>query len=192
MTKWHISSAVHTSGNGKKNNLKADVSDPSQVTGNITVIFKRIKIDPQILFSILLSNLIVITRIKSLGSHLKRLQPQNTNVNKLLFRFSYYSFKMKIHCYLRKAGLSAISQLACCPNSELLLSRATVSFPLAASLASMSVRQVRAAYWYKGFFLFSFFCNFSFQLCQQADPMQGLTGMDAIKDCVLQEQGTEG
>lgn len=102
MRKWYISSAMHTSGNGKKN-LKVDVSDPSQVSGNITIIFRRIKIDPQILFSILLINLIVITRIKSLGSHLRWLQPQSTNVNKLHFRF-YYSFEMKIHCYLERQG----------------------------------------------------------------------------------------
>lgn len=52
-------------------NKKAKISDPSEVRGNITTIFKRIKTDPQILFSILMSNLIAIMRIKNLGSLLR-------------------------------------------------------------------------------------------------------------------------
>ena len=55
----------------KKKKRKGNVSDPSEVKGNITLIFKRTKTDPQILFSILMSNLIAIMRIKSLGSHLR-------------------------------------------------------------------------------------------------------------------------
>lgn len=51
--------------------LQAGVSDPSGVTEHLTIIFKRIKIDPQILFCIFLSNLIVIMTINNLGSHLR-------------------------------------------------------------------------------------------------------------------------
>lgn len=111
MTKWHISSAIHTSFLSQQKKKKANVSDPSEVSGNITVIFKRIKTDPQILFSILMSNLIAIMRIKSLGSHLRWLQPQNTNEKKLQFKFSYYSFKKKIHCCLVRQSYTADSWL---------------------------------------------------------------------------------
>lgn len=51
--------------------LQAGVSDPSRVSENLTIIFKGIKIDPQILFFIFLSNLIVIMMINNLGSHLR-------------------------------------------------------------------------------------------------------------------------
>lgn len=104
MTKWHISSATHTSFWTQQKNKKANVSDPSEVRGNITIIFKRIKTDPQILFSILMSNLIAIMRIKSLGSLLRWLQPQNTTVKNLQFNFSFYSFKKKTHCCLDRQG----------------------------------------------------------------------------------------
>lgn len=104
MTKWHISSATHTSFWTQQKNKKVNVSDPSEVRGNITIIFKRIKTDPQILFSILMNNLIAIMRIKSLGSLLRWLWPRNTTVKNQQFRFSFYSFKKKIHCCLDRHG----------------------------------------------------------------------------------------
>lgn len=85
-------------------NKKANASDPSEVRGNITIIFKRIKTDPQILFSILMSNLIAIMRIKSLGSLLRWLHPKNSTVKNLQLKFSFYSFKKKIHCCLDRQG----------------------------------------------------------------------------------------
>lgn len=108
MTKWHVSSATHTSFWTQQKNKKANVSDPSEVRGNITIIFKRIKTDPQILFSILMSNLIAIMRIKSLVSLIRWLQPQNTALKKLQFKFSFYSFKKKIHCCLDRQGYMGV------------------------------------------------------------------------------------
>lgn len=157
MTKWHISSATHTSFWTQQKN-KANVSDPSEVRGNITIIFKRIKTDPQILFSILMSNLIAIMRIKSLGSLLRWLQPQNTTVKNLQFKFSFYSFKKKIHCCLDRQGSMGFFSCLTVP-AELPLRKVTASSTLAASQAPVSVRQVRVPQWHS-----IIFCYFSFQL----------------------------